>query len=517
MNGTGPESILVAEDEPGHVVAIGRALRAAWPRVAIATAGTVPDFREVLGTTRPEIALVDLNLPDGGALSVLPGQSGAGAFPIVVMTSQGGEREAVAAMKAGALDYVVKSAETILDMPHVVERALREWRQQQERLKAEESLRRREAELEAINEYAPVKMCVLNAARQVIYANRAFIEFADAPAIDRLTGPACGVVGCASAREFLPGGGAGRQCASCPARTAVGEALEKGHPCRGLEVATCVVRNGQTTSVVFLMSVTRLFMSGEPHVVLCLHDITERKQQEEELQASREQLRALAGSLQVAREEERKLVAREIHDVLAQDLTRLKIDLAWMHARLAGPERTAPVDALAGRVAEMTRLTDETIHAVQGIATLLRPAVLDGLGLFATVEWEANSFQARAGIPVELEIREDEHPIESDVTTGFFRILQESLTNVVRHAAATRVKIQLGQEAGELVMRVQDDGVGIPGNRLTHPRAIGLAGMRERALLLGGECNVASQPGSGTTIEVRIPRPVPSEPSEGAT
>jgi len=234
-------------------------------------------------------------------------------------------------------------------------------------------------------------------------------------------------------------------------------------------------------------------------------DIAERKRAEEGLRASEEKLRALAARLQAAREEERISLAREIHDVLAQELARLKIDLVWLHGRLTKPGKAAAPEAMGARVSAMSQMADEAIQSVQRIATGLRPAVLDSLGLCAAVEWQARDFRAHTRIPCHATVPEEEQPVDRDLATAMFRILQESLTNVQRHAQATRVDILLREEAGQLVLRVQDNGCGIGSETLSSPLSIGLTGMRERALLMGGQFEIRSQPGSGTTIEVRLP------------
>jgi len=244
---------------------------------------------------------------------------------------------------------------------------------------------------------------------------------------------------------------------------------------------------------------------GLPRTSMVIRDVSERRVAEEELRASCEQLRALAASLQAVREEERTHVAREIHDVLAQELTRLKIDLVWLERRLAKPGKAAAPEALAARVSEMSQMVDAAIHSVQRIATGLRPAVLDSLGLCATVEWQARDFQDRTGIPCLASVPKKGLAVDRDTATATFRILQESLTNVLRHAQATRVEILLRQEAGQLILRISDNGRGIPTETLSSPLSIGLAGMRERALLLNGQFKIRSRPGSGTTLEVRLP------------
>jgi PAS domain S-box-containing protein len=245
---------------------------------------------------------------------------------------------------------------------------------------------------------------------------------------------------------------------------------------------------------------------GDVKTVLCIsRNVTERSQAAEALRASHEQLRALASRLQFVREEERIHLAREIHDVLAQELTRLKIDLVWLQRRLTKPGKAFAPEVLATRVSEMSQMADAAISCVQRIATGLRPAVLDSLGLSAAVEWLCLDFQAHSGIPCRANVPEDEVPVDSETATAAFRILQESLTNVQRHAKATRVHILLRQKAGRLVLRVQDNGCGIRSEAVNNPLSIGVSGMRERALLLGGQFGIRNRKGSGTTVEVRLP------------
>jgi PAS domain S-box-containing protein len=242
--------------------------------------------------------------------------------------------------------------------------------------------------------------------------------------------------------------------------------------------------------------------------IATVRDITVRKRTEEEL-------RALAARLQAVREEERTRVAREIHDVLAQELTRLKLDVVWLNRHLALPLDADKQKAVREKLTVMTAVTDTAIQSVQKIATELRPVVLDSLGLCAAVEWQARDFQARTGIACTATVPEQDVPLDRDRSTAMFRILQESLTNVLRHAQATRVDILLRPEAGQLVLRIQDNGCGIRPETLSNPMSIGLAGMRERALLLDGQLEIRSQPESGTTIEMRLPLAKNANPPEG--
>lgn len=262
----------------------------------------------------------------------------------------------------------------------------------------------------------------------------------------------------------------------------------------------------------FVGRVSRFAGRGPARVVVAHENVTERRKAQEALLASREQLRALTGRLQAAREEERMSVAREIHDVLAQDLTRLKIDLVWLQRRLAQRRPGPPATVLADRVTEMCRMADTAILTVQRIATGLRPVVLDSLGLSAAIEWQGRDFEAHAGIKCRISVPEEEPPLTRIAATAAFRILQESLTNVLRHARATRVEVSLQEVDAWCVLRIADNGRGIQRTALRNPRSLGLVGMRERAELLGGKLTIRTLPRGGTLIEVRLPL-AESEPS----
>ncbi|PWU09222.1 MAG: hypothetical protein C5B50_27860 [Verrucomicrobia bacterium] len=233
--------------------------------------------------------------------------------------------------------------------------------------------------------------------------------------------------------------------------------------------------------------------------------ITALKQAERELSRSRENLRGLAARLQAVREEERTRVAREIHDVLAQELTRMKLDIAWVERRLAEPSRALNERAVLEKLSAMSATTDAAIWSVQRIATELRPVVLDTLGLCAAIEWQAKDFESRTDIPCTARVPSEDIHLNGECSTALFRILQESLTNVARHAGATRVEIELRPESDTLVLTTSDNGSGISPQRSKDPHSLGLIGMQERAAALGGECHITSGPGLGTVVEARIP------------
>jgi signal transduction histidine kinase len=226
---------------------------------------------------------------------------------------------------------------------------------------------------------------------------------------------------------------------------------------------------------------------------------------EEAMRASREELRALAARIQTAREEERAHAAREIHDVLAQELTCLKMEVAWLSRRLAEPMSTWKQGVLQEKVGAIMDLTDRASGSVRRIAADLRPVVLDSLGLCAAVEWVAADFEKRTEIRCEALVPGQGLPLDRDRSTALFRILQESLTNVARHASATKVEIHLWRQVNDVILTVHDNGHGVQLNDLKDPQSIGLLGMQERASMLEGRCAIRAPAEGGTTVEVRLP------------
>ena len=251
------------------------------------------------------------------------------------------------------------------------------------------------------------------------------------------------------------------------------------------------------------------FRDASTTVILAvLRDVTERKSAEQELHESREQLRQLSAALQRVREEEKARIARELHDELGQALTGLKMDLEEIVAVLP-PEQ---VDAIR-RTQAMRGLLDRTVRSVRRIATELRPLMLDDLGLVSTIEWLAHDFSERTGVNIALELPGHDLELEADLATALFRVLQESLTNIARHAAASRVAVKLARSDSEIRLRVEDDGNGIDPARVGTGRTFGLIGMRERAAMLGGELIVDSKPGAGTSITMIVPDKVAAPPA----
>ncbi|MFZ3136520.1 MAG: PAS domain S-box protein [Thermodesulfovibrionales bacterium] len=248
------------------------------------------------------------------------------------------------------------------------------------------------------------------------------------------------------------------------------------------------------------MMATLIQYKGKPAIMGNVIDITERKLAEVAIKESEEQLRNLTTYLQKIGEVERTNIAREIHDELGLGLTVLKIDLSWLRKRL--PENEIP---LHEKAETMIQLIDKTIQTVKKISTELRPGLLDDLGLAAAIEWQAEEFQKRTGIQCKITIDPKDVTFDRDRNTAIYRIFQETLTNVARHAQATEVDVSLRQRDVQLELIVRDNGRGITEKELANPRSFGLIGIRERVKIFSGINIIKGVPGKGTTVTVRMP------------
>jgi signal transduction histidine kinase len=239
----------------------------------------------------------------------------------------------------------------------------------------------------------------------------------------------------------------------------------------------------------------------EDMVAKLKHEVAERVRAEQELQTSQESLRQLAAYQEQVKEGERKRIAREIHDDLGQNLMALRIDVSILQARTS---TTHPL--LNEKVKLALHHIDDTIKAVRTIINNLRPSVLD-LGLHAAIEWQINEFSRRTGIACQI-VKNDaamDFELDDQRATALFRILQESLTNVARHAQATRVDVELQRQTDEFVMRILDNGVGIFPSCRRKPNSFGLLGIGERVSMLGGKFSVEGESGKGTVLSISIP------------
>jgi hypothetical protein len=247
-------------------------------------------------------------------------------------------------------------------------------------------------------------------------------------------------------------------------------------------------------------SISQLTERGRKFYTAILRDVTARAQAEAALRQSKEDLQKLSAAADLAGEQEKNRIARELHDELGQALTMLQMDVAWCREKMPAAEAS-----LAQRLDRMAALLGTTVAATRRIAADLRPLLLDDLGLIPAVEWLVENFMQRAGIPCELAISNPDMQVPQAHSTAVFRVVQEALTNIAKHADAKRVEVAIDLDSAAITVSIHDNGKGFD---LRDPRkagSFGLIGLRERAYLLGGHATITSEQGKGTVIEVSLP------------
>lgn len=356
-----------------------------------------------------------------------------------------------------------------------------------ERLRAEEALRTSEKQFTNAFEYAPIGMALVATDGRWLKVNRVLCQILGYSSHELIS---------RTFQEFThPDDLAGN--------------LSHFHQMLAGEIQTYqtekryVHKSGQPITVLLNVSLVRDRQNGPLHFVAQIQDISERKQAEEQLKSSNEQLRALAARLQRAREDERKRMAREIHDELGHRLTGLKMDLALLHNKVRQLAQTDPTVAL--KFASLFALMDDTVHLVRKLATELRPGILDELGLVAALGWQAQEFQSRTGTICACQLPSEDLTLGEETSTAMFRIFQELLTNVARHARASKVDVRLETNHEKMTLTVQDNGRGIRAEEISSTRSLGLVGLRERVDMISGELTIQGEPGHGTTITVKVP------------
>jgi PAS domain S-box-containing protein len=255
-------------------------------------------------------------------------------------------------------------------------------------------------------------------------------------------------------------------------------------------------------------SISQIVEDGKRYYTVILRDVTQRTRADEALRRSRAEIEELALAASTAREQEKSRIARELHDELGQALTALKLDVAWLRDHTPAADQEAQ-----GKLHAMQLLLDGTVASARRIAADLRPLMLDDLGLTAAAEWLVDNFTHRTGIPCELVIGAGDLDLPDPHATAVFRVLQECLTNVAKHAEARQVEATLERTPDHVVLTVTDNGAGFVPSGPRNPGSYGLVGLKERALLLGGDVRIDSSPGNGTRIEMTLPTARIREPA----
>ncbi|HSA63822.1 MAG TPA: PAS domain-containing protein [Nitrospira sp.] len=428
-----------------------------------------------------DAVLLDLSLPDSQGIGTLNKVHAAKpGMPIVVMTGLDDEALGLQLLQAGAQDYLVKGEVSASLLRRTLRYAV-------ERKRAEVELRRSEIFLQSIVENIPHMIFVKDA------SELRFVRFNKAG--EELLG---------HTREDLIGKSDYEMFPKDEADFFTDADRDVLRNRKVLDISEePILTRGKGLRYLHTKKIPIVDENEQPLYLLGIsEDITERKRAENQLQRSFELLRTLSQRLDVVREEERTRIARELHDELGVRMTCMKMDLSRLLAMMR--ESLFPREKMQEKIRAMNTEVDSTIAEVQRLAAELRPGVLDDLGLVAAIEWQCQDFERRSGIRCFCEASFDQIEISPSRATAAFRICQEALTNVARHAKATFVRVLMKKKDDHVLIEIQDNGQGIPPERLNDASSLGLLGMKERSMAIGGLLDIAGWPGKGTTVTLRL-------------
>jgi two-component system sensor histidine kinase UhpB len=429
-----------------------------------------------------EAVLLDLSLPDSqGIATLITVHAAKPGMPIVVLSSLDDEVLGLQFLRAGAQDYLVKGEVT----RSLLRRSLR---YAVERKRAEVELRRSELFLESIVEHIPNMIFVKDAKElRFVRFNKAGEELLGHTR-QNLIGKSDYDLFPKDEADFFTG--ADRDVLRN--RTVLDIPEEP------------ILTQGKGLRYLHTKKIPIVDENDQPLYLLGIsEDITERKRAENQLQRSFELLRTLSQRLDVVREEERTRIARELHDELGVRMTCMKMDLSRLLQMMR--ESLFPKEKMEEKIRSMNAEADSTIAEVQRLAAELRPGVLDDLGLVAAIEWQCQDFERRSGIRCFCEASFDDIKISPSHATAAFRICQEALTNIARHSKATFVRVLVKESEDDVLIEIQDDGTGIPPDKLNDTGSLGLLGMKERSMAIGGCLDITGWTGKGTTVTLRLP------------
>jgi len=479
-------AVLVIEDSEDDAFLIARQLRRAGYELTMVRVETAEDMEAALDSRQWDVVIADHSMPRfSGTQALKLIQDRALDLPFIVVSGRIGEDTAVQVMKSGAHDCVMKDC--LPRLVPAIERELREAEGRRERRRAEAALHESEARFRSITAKVPGMVF------QILRAADGALRFTYA---SEGAAALCGVP-----REAIQADGAAFTRLIFPADR------EDFH--RSLDLSALTMRQwnweGRLRTPRDAIKWTncraspKLLDGGEVLWDGLMLNITEARLRETEAQESRELLQELSAYRESAREEERKRIAYDIHEELGQVLTALRLDISYLDMRF-GEGRAE----FRRKTKSMAQLIDRAVEVVRGVAAELRPGVLD-LGLAAAIEWQAQEFETRTGIACLLSFSERDITLDEKRATTLFRILQESLSNVARHADASAVTISLAKKGDWLSLEVADDGRGVDPQRIDRSKSFGLLGIRERTAVLGGKFEMRGSVGNGTVLSVRVP------------
>lgn len=487
--------VLLVEDSPDDAELVLCELAAAGFQVESRRTDTAEDTRAALEECDWDIVLSDYNLPVFSAQEALEAVKASGKdIPFIIVSGCVGDEAAVAMMKAGAEDFVIKGSYARL--APAVNRALHESETRRRYRSTQEELRRNEAQLRALASNIPGMVFQL----QLEHGRLRFTYVSEG---------ALALFGVSPHRL--------EDDADCLLELIAEE--DRSSYLRALDVSATQLGTvdwqgrveagpGDAIKWIAVKAGPRLADSGAIVWDGIATEITAAKAAEQRIRASEEEFRKLSAHVETVKEKERARIAREIHDDLGGTLTAIKIDLVSLANRL--PARAG---MLKEKVASVDRLVDVAIQSSVRIAADLRPGALD-CGIVAAIQWQARDFARRTGIRCTVHSREEDIALPPGVLLAVFRIFQEALTNVAKHSSASVVDIDLEHTANWFSLQVRDNGRGIADADRHKPASFGIRGILERTRDLGGQVDIASAEGGGTTVSVRVPLQAPSTAGE---
>lgn len=477
--------ILLVEDDLVDRMACKRALAAdSARRYIVFEAETGEQGLHLAMEQRPDCILLDYNLPDHTGLeflAALAGEDGEVAIPVMVLTGGSNAALAVELMRRGARDYLTKDADRhyLEQVPAAIERMLNAQR-------LIEAKREAEAKFRTLVEQIP-------AITYIWSSEHGGLEYVS---------PQIAMLGY-TAEEWLHGPSFHEAYVHPDDRRRVQEAVALSRA-SGAALSIeyrLIAKHGE---ILWFRDEAQTIHDGSDHppVQGILLDITQSKLAQQTLQQSQAELRSLAAHQENIKENERKRIAQEIHDELGSLLTGIK---AYVSVSV---ERSIQAGGAADPLlVDATRLAEEALGAVRRVITDLRPSVLDQLGVWEAMRWYANQIQTRSDLICDCSIDTalSTVAIDADLSTMLFRVVQEALTNVVRHAGASCVSVRAEAHGGEIVVEIKDDGMGFAGEDSARGQTWGILGMHERARHFGGSLTISGRAGQGTTVELRVP------------
>lgn len=476
--------ILHLEDLPGDAEFVDRQLKKSDLIFDKMIVDTKEEFIDALDNFVPDIVLSDHSLPAFNSLEALKiiNQKGLD-IPFILITATVSEEFAVSIMHEGATDYILK--DRLQRLPNAIKRAIEKQKLDKEQKKIIENVMANEALMKEAERLAHFGSWEYNVETKTMIFSDEMYRILDY-----------------EQNEIIPTRFAFLKKVHPEDQQLLKETLEKIYAGSEniQELIFRIIDDNNNTKFLHAEVLVLKRADGAIYKIngFC-QDITDIKNKEHELIASSENLRELALHLQNIREEERAAIAREIHDALGQELTAIKIDMAWILKRM-----DSSYPALKEKAESVIELLNMSINSVRKIATQLRPNVLDDLGLNAALLWQSEEFEKRTGIKVNFSADCDLMDTRN-YAIAIFRIYQESLTNIARHAEASVIDAFLKHTDNTLSLIIDDNGKGFDIQSITHKKTLGLLGMKERTIMMGGIYNITSTPGKGTTVSISIP------------